>query len=866
MDEIRTTCPYCGVGCGVLARREENGQVSVRGDEHHPANLGRLCVKGAALGETTGLEGRLLRPELEGEPVSWSRALTVAGSRLRQIIEQHGPQAVAFYASGQLLTEDYYAANKLMKGFIGAANIDTNSRLCMSSAVTGYKRAFGADVVPCSYEDVENSDLVVLVGSNAAWAHPVLYQRLVQAKRDNPRMKVVVIDPRRTATCDIADSHLAVAPGSDGGLFVGLLSAIAEAGALTGDFRYQAQALAAAAAWDSAQVAEFCGLDMEQVAGFYRDFIAAPRAITLYTMGINQSASGSDKCNAIINVHLASGKYGRSGCGPFSLTGQPNAMGGREVGGLATMLAAHMNFEPQDLHRLSRFWGSERLAQTPGLTAVDLFAAIGRGEVKAVWIMGTNPVVSLPDSLAVSQALAGCPLVIVSEVSARTDTAAFAHIRFPALAWGEKNGTVTNSERRISRQRSFLPPPGEAKADWWIIARMAEQLGFGAAFAWRHPHEVFSEHAALSGFENNGQRAFDIGGLADLSREAWDNLAPVRWPVSRSGSGLDLQQGWHGDGKLRMVPVTPQATRAATDAFYPLILNSGRIRDQWHTMTRTGSVPRLMQHIAEPIVEIAPADARRLQLREGELARIWSRNGVMVAKTVVSRGQRPGSLFVPMHWNNQFARRGRVNDLLSAVTDPWSGQPESKQVAVAIAPWRPAWHGELFCRQPVPLPVAVHWRRRAALAVNHLSLAGEHPPQGWLTDWCRQQEWQIQTAQAGAVWSLLAWHEGRLMLGWWSNPGEPQIDAGWIADAFHSPPQTPEQRHALLGGRKSGETAPAGRIVCSCMSIGERAIGEAIASGCRTVGELGKVLKCGTNCGSCIPELKALLAEEQIRA
>lgn len=438
MDEIRTTCPYCGVGCGVLARREENGLVSVRGDEHHPANLGRLCVKGAALGETTGLEGRLLRPELEGEPVSWSRALTVAGSRLRQIIEQHGPQAVAFYASGQLLTEDYYAANKLMKGFIGAANIDTNSRLCMSSAVTGYKRAFGADVVPCSYEDVENSDLVVLVGSNAAWAHPVLYQRLVQAKRDNPRMKVVVIDPRRTATCDIADSHLAVAPGSDGGLFVGLLSAIAEAGALTGDFRDQAQALAAAAAWDSAQVAEFCGLDMEQVAGFYRDFIAAPRAITLYTMGINQSASGSDKCNAIINVHLASGKYGRSGCGPFSLTGQPNAMGGREVGGLATMLAAHMNFEPQDLHRLSRFWGSERLAQTPGLTAVGLFAAIGRGEVKAVWIMGTNPVVSLPDSLAVSQALAGCPLVIVSEVSARTDTAAFAHIRFPALAWGEK--------------------------------------------------------------------------------------------------------------------------------------------------------------------------------------------------------------------------------------------------------------------------------------------------------------------------------------------------------------------------------------------------------------------------------------------
>ena len=461
MAETRTTCPYCGVGCGVLAEVDAEGQVSVRGDAEHPANLGRLCVKGAALGETTALSGRLLTPELDVKPDGWSLALAAAGSRLREIVDRYGPQAVAFYASGQLLTEDYYAANKLMKGFIGAANIDTNSRLCMSSAVTGYKRAFGADVVPCSYEDVENSDLVVLVGSNAAWAHPVLYQRLVQAKRDNPQMKVVVIDPRRTATCDIADSHLAVAPGSDGGLFVGLLNAIAEAGALTGDFRDQAQALAAAAAWDSAQVAEFCGLDMEQVAGFYRDFIAAPRAITLYTMGINQSASGSDKCNAIINVHLASGKYGRSGCGPFSLTGQPNAMGGREVGGLATMLAAHMNFEPQDLHRLSRFWGSERLAQTPGLTAVDLFAAIGRGEVKAVWIMGTNPVVSLPDSHAVSEALAACPLVIVSDVAAATDTGRFAHIRFPALAWGEKSGTVTNSERRISRQRAFMPPPGE---------------------------------------------------------------------------------------------------------------------------------------------------------------------------------------------------------------------------------------------------------------------------------------------------------------------------------------------------------------------------------------------------------------------
>ncbi|MND11516.1 Nitrate reductase [compost metagenome] len=866
MAETRTTCPYCGVGCGVLAEVDAAGQVSVRGDAEHPANLGRLCVKGAALGETTALAGRLLTPELDDKPVGWSQALAAAGSRLREIVDRYGPQAVAFYASGQLLTEDYYAANKLMKGFIGAANIDTNSRLCMSSAVTGYKRAFGADVVPCSYEDVENSDLVVLVGSNAAWAHPVLYQRLVQAKRDNPQLRVVVIDPRRTATCDIADAHLALAPGSDGGLFVGLLNAIVGDGPQAGDFSDQQQALAAAQMWDVATVAEFCGLEPQQVADFYRDFIAAPRAVTLYTMGINQSASGSDKCNAIINVHLASRKYGRPGCGPFSLTGQPNAMGGREVGGLATMLAAHMNFEPQDLHRLSRFWGTERLAQTPGLTAVDLFAAIGRGEVKAVWIMGTNPVVSLPDSHAVSQALAACPLVIVSDVAADTDTGRFAHIRFPALAWGEKNGTVTNSERRISRQRSFLPPPGEARADWWIIARVAAELGFSEAFAWQHAHDVFSEHAALSGFENDGQRAFDIGGLASLSREEWDNLAPVCWPVSRSTAALNLHRGWHRDGKLRMVPVTPQGTRAETDVFYPLILNSGRIRDQWHTMTRTGTVPRLMQHIAEPVVEVAPADARRWQLREGELARIWSRNGVMVAKVLISDGQRRGSLFVPMHWNNQFARQGRVNNLLSAVTDPHSGQPESKQVAVAIAAWLPAWHGELFCRQPVPLPEWLHWRRRAAVGLTHLSLAGDKSPRAWLTDWCQRQGWQVQIAEAGALWNLLAWHEGALMLGWWSDAREPVVESEWIIAAFSSPPATAELRHALLSGRKGGDVAPRGRIICSCFSVGERAIVEAIAGGCRTPAELGEKLKCGSNCGSCIPELKALLMEDKARA
>lgn len=852
----RTTCPYCGVGCGVVATVTDNG-VSVVGDRTHPANVGRLCVKGAALGETTGLAGRLLAPQVDDQMVDWPVALDVAGERLNEIIKEFGPQAVAFYASGQLLTEDYYAANKLMKGFIGAANIDTNSRLCMSSAVTGYKRAFGADVVPCSYEDVDNSDLLVLVGSNAAWTHPVLYQRIVQAKQNNPALKVVVIDPRVTATCDIADLHLPLAPGSDAGLFVGLLNSIVGAEDSLCGFDDGDAALAAARAWTPDAVATFCELSRDVVTTFYDWFITAPRAMTLFTMGINQSSSGSDKCNAIINVHLASGKFARPGCGPFSLTGQPNAMGGREVGGLATQLAAHMNFEAADLARLARFWGTERLAQTPGLMAVELFEAIGRGEVKAVWIMGTNPAVSLPDSHAVCTALATCPLVIVSEVVAETDTSRYAHIRFPALAWGEKNGTVTNSERRISRQRAFLPPPGEAKADWWIIAQVAQRLGFGAAFGWQHPHEVFSEHAALSGFENHGTRAFDISDLATLPLEAWDALEPRQWNVTPDA----LQRGWRPSGRLRTVPVLPARAVAEPTAFYPLLLNTGRIRDQWHTMTRTGTVARLMQHIAEPLVDISPADAARFAFAEGDLAHISSPRGVMVARVRVQRGQREGELFSPMHWNRVFAHQGRVNALVACVCDPHSGQPESKQTAVRITAWQPAWQGELYSRDMPQIPPDIHWSRKAAEGVHRFTLAGNSDATAWLVAWCETQGWRVQTACAGAVINLLAWHNGQLMLGWWRDTQLPAIAHDAIVQAFATAPVTAQARHSLLTGRSLSTTYAPGRTVCSCYSVGENAIRAAIAAGCTSTAALGKTLRCGTNCGSCLPELKTLLSE-----
>ncbi|MCZ7840830.1 nitrate reductase [Leclercia adecarboxylata] len=839
MTETQTTCPYCGVGCGLIARVEK-GEVSVRGDDSHPANFGRLCVKGSALGETTGLAGRLLHPEVDNQPVSWEQALDTAGARLREIIEQHGPQAVAFYASGQLLTEDYYAANKLMKGFIGAANIDTNSRLCMSSAVVGYKRAFGEDVVPCSYEDIEQTDLVVLVGSNAAWTHPVLYQRLLQAKSVNPALKVVVIDPRRTATCDIADLHLALTPGSDAGLFVGLLNA------LGGE---ESEARQIARAWPPERVAAFCGLPPEAIATFYAWFIAAPRAVTLYTMGINQSTSGSDKCNAIINVHLASGKIGREGCGPFSLTGQPNAMGGREVGGLANQLAAHMNFTPDDLSRVARFWGTERLAQTPGLMAVELFEAIARGDVKAVWIMGTNPAVSLPDSHAVCQALAACPLVMVSEVMRDTDTSRFAHIRFPALGWGEKEGTVTNSERRISRQRAFLPAPGEAKPDWWIIGRIAQRLGHGAAFAWDHPHAIFTEHAALTAFENHGERQLNLAALTQLTRAQWDGLTPWQWPVNREVFT-----------RAHRVPVNPQTHGATPNLLYPFTLNSGRMRDQWHTMTRTGYVPRLMQHSAEPTVDIAPQDAARLGMQDGQLARISAPRGLMVARARINDGQRPGELFVPMHWNNCFSRQGKVNALVEGRCDPHSGQPESKQTAVRLMPWQPAWQGELYSREELTLPTYVHWWRKAAKGVSRLTLAGDKPLLEWLLAHCAGQGWQLQIAQTGERSSLLAWHQGALMLGFWQDVALPGLAHTFIEAAFHAAPVALAERHALLDGQDPGERSDPGRIICSCFGVGENAIRKAIAGGCDSAAALGAKLRCGTNCGSCVPELKAMLS------
>src|SRR5882757_5651072 len=524
----RTTCPYCGVGCGILATPEAGGGAAIAGDPEHPANFGRLCSKGSALGETLSLDSRLLYPMIRCskgtmERVAWPDALDHVAHRFKHIVARDGPDAVAFYLSGQLLTEDYYVANKLMKGFVGPANVDTNSRLCMASSVAGHRRAFGSDTVPGTYEDLDEADLIILVGSNAAWCHPVLFQRMVKNKLERGA-KIIVIDPRRTVTAEDADLFLPIAPGKDAALFCGLLVHLAETLAL--DYGYierhtsgfeDTLARARKIAPDLGATARASGLRRNVVARFFELFRTTPRVITCFSQGVNQSSQGTDKVNAIINCHLATGRIGKRGVGPFSLTGQPNAMGGREVGGLANQLAAHMTFKPDDIDRVARFWKAPRVATREGLKAVQMFEAVARGKIKALWVMATNPAVSLPRAAHVRDALAKLDLFVVSENVLSNDTVnAGAHILLPAAAWGEKDGTVTNSERRISRQRPFLPAPGEAKPDWWMVTQVARRMGFGAAFDYGSAADVFREHAALSAFENGGRRDFDIGGLAGL--------------------------------------------------------------------------------------------------------------------------------------------------------------------------------------------------------------------------------------------------------------------------------------------------------------------------------------------------------------
>jgi len=774
-----------------------------------------------------------------------------------------------------------------MKGFIGSGNIDTNSRLCMASSVAGHIRAFGEDIVPGCYDDIDQADLVVLVGSNAAWCHPVLYQRLAAAKAARGT-RVVVIDPRRTSSCDIADLHLAVRPGADVVVFAGLLAHLAACGACDPEWIEEcatgfAAALGAArlTAPTIAAAATSADLPLADLVRFYDWFAATDRVVTLYSQGVNQSSAGTDKVNAIINCHLATGRLGRPGMGPFSLTGQPNAMGGREVGGLANQLAAHMSFaEPAHLDRVRRFWSAPSLASRPGLKAVDLFDAVLDGRIKALWILGTNPAVSMPRARRVRTALAGCPFVAVSDCWP-SDTTRFAHVVLPAAGWGEKDGTVTNSERCISRQRGFRAPPGEARPDWWMLSEVARRMGWPAAFPYRRPAEIFREHAALSGFENNGPaaRLFDIGGLAEIGDAEYESMAPAQWPMPLGGSREADDKRLFGagrgfptpDGRARFVatPFRPPA-ESPDDERWPLLLNTGRVRDQWHTMTRTGRVLRLMAHVKEPLLDVNPQDAARLGLAEGELARVESRHGTAVLRVRLSADQRCGDVFAPMHWTDQFSSAGPIDGLVGGAPDPVSGQPELKATAVRVVPLAACWRGFLLRRADFAPVGDFHWARVPLAGGHAFDLAGwEALPSGDALE-----PWVLALLGASAMSELIVYadtgrgafrfayvHNGRLEACLFlARDGALLPARDSVAERLGAAIE-PGVRITLVGGMAAGAAGPdPGPIVCACFAIGLSTLQRAVVDRQLTsLADIARVLRAGANCGSCLPELRAIL-------
>jgi assimilatory nitrate reductase catalytic subunit len=771
---------------------------------------------------------------------------------------------VALYVSGQLLTEDYYVANKLAKGFWGTANIDTNSRLCMASSVAGHRRAFGTDTVPGTYEDLELADLVVLVGSNLAWCHPVLFQRLAAAKAARPGLKVVVVDPRRTATCEIADLHLAIAPGGDVALFNALLAGIEAGGHSDAGFlQHVAGAEAAFAAARATDPAD-AGISNSDLRAFIDLWAGTQKVVTVYSQGVNQSSHGTDNVNAILNCHLATGRIGRPGMGPFSVTGQPNAMGGREVGGLANMLACHLEIE-NPIHRaaVQDFWQSPAMADRPGLKAVDMFRAVGDGRIKAIWIIHTNPVVSMPEADLVAEALRACPFVVVQDVTADTDTARLAHVLLPATAWGEKSGTVTNSERRISRQRPALPAPGQARDDWRILADVAGRMGWGQAFGWDGPAEIFAEYARLSGIAGDLGSDFDISNHAGLDAAGYHRLAPFTWPANaRQRGGRFFGDGrFHtADGKARMMAIAAPATSVAPQSD-GLRLNTGRIRDQWHTMTRTAKSARLSAHLAEPFLELHPTDAARLGLRPADLAEVTNDLGRAVLRVVVTDRVLPGHPFAPMHWTGETASTGKVDVLVKANPDPISGQPDSKGAQVTVRRYAARWYGFAVSTRTFD-PTSAYWAKVRARGGWRAELAGDTVQADW--DAYARKLFGLADCAAVSVMdpsrglARVAFHQDRtLVAALFIGPEPIALARDLVAARLGA-----GDADVALAGCARADAPDPGPTVCACRNVGLNTIRKAIEGRqATTVTALGDALGAGTTCGSCRPELVALIGQ-----
>jgi len=925
--ETRSTCPYCGVGCGVLIQSEGSRITGVRGDPHHPANYGKLCTKGGSLHLSTKPELlpqlRALRPELrtrreaQRQAVRWDQALDHAARRFAAIITEHGPDSVGFYISGQLLTEDYYVFNKLAKGLIGTNNVDTNSRVCMSSAVAGYKGTLGADAPPCCYDDIDHAASLFLAGSNAAWSHPITFRRIEKAKAQRPDLRIVVIDPRRTETAELADLHLQLLPGTDVALFHAMLHVMIWEDLI--DPAYIAAHTSGYAAlrdlvrdMSPAVAANLCGLKAQDIVTAARWFaLGAPGAtvqtrqptLSMYCQGLNQSSSGTAKNAGLINLHLACGQIGKPGAGPFSLTGQPNAMGGREVGGMANLLSAHRDLaSPAHRAEVAKLWGVDDVPAARGKTAIELFQAAADGTVKALWIACTNPAQSLPDQALVRRALETAELVVVQEAYTTAATVPYADVLLPATTWGEKDGTVTNSERRISRVRAATKAPGEARDDWAIAVDFSRRLeallperlnGQLTLFPYPTPEAVWNEHR-----ESTRGCDLDITGLswAILERDG-----PQQWPYPEGAQGgkARLYEDGHfptADGRAKFFAQPFKPVAEPCDARYPIALTTGRLRDQWHGMSRTGSVPRLFSHAPEPCIDLHPADLARRGWSDGELLRVSSRRGDLVLPARASNGLRSGQAFIAMHWGAEYlagrsaegqARLG-VNGLTLPVFDLQSFQPELKHAAVRLEAANLPWHLAAFGWMPatqahalrrqlmqelgdLPFVMCVPFgRERTGLLLR--AAARSAPDAAWLARvethfGVRGDEALHYADPSRSVRRAVRLHGERLEAAMLCGPADSVAAQRWLRDLLESGASAkPYGQWLLLPSSQPPRNIPTpGHQVCNCFDVWQIKIeaelskidGDADAR----LAVLQKRLRCGTNCGSCLPELRRLVRE-----
>ena len=925
--ETRSTCPYCGVGCGVIIESQGDRITGVRGDPDHPANFGRLCSKGSTLHLTAAphvaAQARLLQPmqrlsrDQAPRPLGWDAALDLGARRLADIVRQHGPDSLGIYVSGQLLTEDYYAFNKLAKGLLGTNNIDTNSRLCMSSAVAGYKLTLGSDAPPTCYEDVREADCLLIAGSNTAWAHPVLYRRIEEARQQRPEQKIVVVDPRRTETAAAADLFVQILPGTDVALFHGMLHLMLWEGWVDHDFIAKHtggfDALKALVReYTPERVTQLCGIPRDVLLEATRLFATSRNTLSLYCQGLNQSSSGTAKNAALINLHLAAGQIARPGAGPFSLTGQPNAMGGREVGGMANLLSAHRDLSnPQHRAEVAALWGIDRVPETPGKTALEMFEAAADGEIKSLWIVCTNPAQSLPDQATVRRALQRAEFVIVQEAYAHTATCDHADLLLPATTWGEKDGTVTNSERRISRVRPAVPAPGQTRHDWRIACDLALRLqaqGLGPSglrMDYANAEAIWNEHR-----ESTRGRDLDITGLDYAQLEA----APQQWPQpegQRAGRERLYQDRVFAtrDGRARFASIAYTPVAEVRDARYPFSLGTGRLRDQWHGMSRTGTLGRLFGHVPEPSVELNPGDMQRRQLRDGDLVHVTSRRGSIVLPAQASNDVASGQAWIAMHWGPEYlggsSSTGEplagVNALTSPARCPSSRQPELKHAAVKVLkaelPWRligMAWLAPdqaLAAREalrrlmprfayascvPFAAPSPLETADQASYT-GVLFRAAAHEPappeclreieaclgldQGATLRYADPKRGQHRAARMRDQADVHAAPLQAVLLA-----GDTQAES-WIRTLLQQEaPARPYGRQLLSPVARPPQELPArARQVCTCLNVGEDAITRHLR---QTGGDAGtrlaslqQALRCGTQCGSCVPELKRLVMQ-----